>query len=47
VEGTVELSRRVGNLTVTLTFDGTDEYVARTNRGGRGTFYLDCTPVAP
>jgi hypothetical protein len=45
VLGTVELERRLGALTVTLTFDGTDEYVARTSRGGRGTFELECTPA--
>lgn len=47
VQGTVVLERKIGSLTVTLTFDGSDEYVARTSRGGRGTFDLDCTPVAP
>jgi hypothetical protein len=47
VEGTVVLERRLGSLTVSLSFDGSDAYVARTNRGGRGTFDLDCTPVAP
>jgi hypothetical protein len=42
--GTVTLERRLGSLTVTLSFDGTNEYVAKTSRGGRGTFDLECTP---
>jgi hypothetical protein len=46
-DGTVVLERRRGALTVTLAFDGSDEYVARTSRGGRGTFDLDCSPVEP
>ena len=44
-EGTVILERKLGSLTVTLTFDGTNEYVAKTSRGGRGTFELPCTPA--
>lgn len=43
-EGTVTIKRKIGALSVTLTFDGTDEYVAKTSRGGRGTFDLSCTP---
>lgn len=43
-EGTATIKRKLGSLRVTLTFDGTDEYVAKTNRGGRGTFDLACTP---
>ncbi|NUO47335.1 MAG: hypothetical protein HOV80_00615 [Polyangiaceae bacterium] len=44
-EGTVTVARKVGDLSVTLTFDGTNEYVAKTSRGGRGKFDLTCTPV--
>jgi hypothetical protein len=43
-EGTVHIQRKLGGLEVTLTFDGTAEYVAKTSRGGRGTFDLSCTP---
>ena len=45
LEGTVTLRRRLGTFTVTLTFDGSREYVAKTSRGGRGTFEASCTPA--
>ncbi len=41
-EGTVVLERPLANLLVTLTYDGTDQFIARTNRGGRATFSLEC-----
>jgi hypothetical protein len=44
-EGTVTVRKKVGSLSATLTFDGTPEYVAKTSRGGRGTFELSCTPA--
>jgi hypothetical protein len=42
--GVIVVERSAGNLSATLTFDGTTEYVAKTSRGGRGTFTLECTP---
>jgi hypothetical protein len=43
-EGTITVRRKVGGLTVTLTFDGTREFVAKTSRGGRGMFESTCVP---
>ena len=41
-EGTVVLERPLAGLLVTLTYDGTDQFIARTNRGGRGAFSFEC-----
>ncbi len=43
--GTITAKRKLANLTITLSFDGTDEVEAESSRGGHDTFALECTPA--
>ncbi|MBL8741294.1 MAG: hypothetical protein JNK04_09375 [Myxococcales bacterium] len=43
--GVVTAKRKLAGLTITLTFDGSDELLVESSRGGHDTFDLECEPA--